>query len=338
MTDFAKHLENYFIKYLIGECGLSKHTIRAYRDSFTLLLTFMKQVKHIDADKLELKHLNRDVVLDFLLWLEREHDNGISTRNQRYAAIRSFCKYLQYEEPTRIAEWQNIRSIKLKKTRDKTIDYMSIDGVKLILNQIPINTRDSRRDLAMLALLYDSGARVQELIDLTPSCIRFETPYHVRLTGKGNKQRLVPLQKEQVKLLEQYIEDYGLNIPEKEMNPLFFNRIGEKLTGAGVTYILKKYADAARLTDRNLIPDIISPHNLRHSKAMHLLQAGINLVYIRDFLGHRSIQTTEIYARADSKQKREALESVYIDVIPQKNNKRSWEKNRTLKDFLKSLV
>jgi len=337
MTDFAKHLESYFLKYLIGEYGVSKHTIRAYRDSFSLLLTFMKQVKNIDADKLELKHLNRDVVLDFLLWLEREHKNGITTRNQRYAAIRSFCKYLQYEEPTRIAEWQNIRSIKMKKSIDKTIDYITIEGIKLLLNQIPVNTRNSRRDLAMLALLYDSGARVQELIDLTPSCIRFETPHHVRLTGKGNKQRLVPLQKEQIKLLEQYIEDYGLNSPEKELNPLFFNRTGEKLTGAGVTYILNKYVNAARLTDRNLIPDIISPHSLRHSKAMHLLQAGINLVYIRDFLGHRSIQTTEIYARADSKQKREALESVYIDVIPQKSTERSWEKNRTLKDFLKSL-
>ena len=337
MTDFAKHLQNFFTKHLIGEYGLSKHTIRAYRDSFTLLLTFMNEVMHIDADKLELKHLNRDIVLDFLLWLEREHNNGIPTRNQRYAAIRSFCKYLQYEEPTRIGEWQNIRSIKLKKSIEKMVEYISIEGIKLLLEQIPVNSRDSRRDLAMLALLYDSGARVQELIDLTPSCIRFEIPYHVRLTGKGNKQRLVPLQKEQIILLEQYIEDYGLNIPEKELNPLFFNRVGEKLTGAGVTYILKKYANAAKLANRDLIPDVISPHSIRHSKAMHLLQAGINLVYIRDFLGHRSIQTTEIYARADSKQKRDALESVYVDVIPQKNKERSWEKNRTLKDFLKSL-
>ena len=337
MTDFAKYLENFFIKYLIGECGLSKHTIRAYRDSFTLLLTFMKQVKHINADKLELKHLNRDIILDFLLWLEHEHNNGISTRNQRYAAIRSFFKYLQYEEPTRIKEWQNIRSIKLKKSIIKTVDYLSIDGIRLLLEQIPVNTRSSRRDLAMLALLYDSGARVQELTDLTPSCIRFETPYNVRLTGKGNKQRIVPLQKEQIKLLEQYMKDYGLDTPEREMRPLFSNRIGEKLTGAGITYILKKYANAARLSNKDLIPDTLSPHSFRHSKAIHLLQSGINLIYIRDFLGHKSIQTTEIYARVDSKQKREALESVYTDVIPEKNKERSWEKNRTLKDFLKSL-
>ncbi|VDR35164.1 Tyrosine recombinase XerD [Alistipes sp. cv1] len=337
MTDFAKHLENFFIKYLIGECGSSKHTIRAYRDSFTLLLTFMKQRKQISADKLELKHLNREVVLDFLLWLEQEYNNSIATRNQRYAAIRSFCKYLQYEEPMRIGEWQSIRSIKLKKSINKTIDYLSIDAVKLLLSQISDNNRNSRRDLAMLALLYDSGARVQELVDLTPSCIRFDVPYNIRLTGKGNKQRIVPLQKEQVKLLEQYIEDYNLNRPEKASCPLFFNRVGDKLTSAGVTYILKKYALAARLTNPNLFPCIISPHSLRHSKAMHLLQSGLNLVYIRDFLGHKSIQTTEIYARADSKQKREALENVYIDVIPEKNDIRSWEKNQGLKEFLKNL-
>ena len=337
MTDFAKYLENFFIKYLIGECGSSKHTIRAYRDSFTLLLMFMKQEKRINADKLELKHFNKEVILDFLLWLEQEHNNSISTRNQRYAAIRSFCKYLQYEDPTRIKEWQTIRSIKLKKSINKTIDYISIDGIKLLLNQIPINARDSRRDLAMLALLYDSGARVQELIDLTPSCIRREVPFHVLLTGKGHKQRIVPLQKEQIILLEQYINDYGLNRPERELCPLFFNRVGEKLTTAGVTYVLKKYADSARLVNPDLIPITTSPHCLRHSKAMHLLQSGVNLVYIRDFLGHKSIQTTEIYARADSKQKREALESVYVDVIPEKNKERSWEKNHTLRDFLKNL-
>lgn len=337
MTDFAKHLENFFIKYLIGECGVSKHTIRAYRDSFSLLLIFVKQIKHIDADKLELKHLKKDVILDFLLWLEKEYSNSISTRNQRYAAIRSFFKYLQYEEPTRIGEWQNIRSIKLKKTISKTIEYLSIDAVKLLLDQIPVGTRSSRRDLAMLALLYDSGARVQELIDLTPSCIRFETPYHVRLTGKGNKQRIVPLQKEQIKLLENYIKDYGLNRPERELCPLFFNRTGEKLTGAGVTYILKKYVSSVKMANPDLIPGTISPHSIRHSKAMHLLQSGINLIYIRDFLGHKSIQTTEIYARADSKQKRDALESVYLDIIPQKNKVGSWEKNPNLRNFLKSL-
>jgi site-specific recombinase XerD len=338
MTDFGKHLEKFFIKYLIGEYGASQHTIRAYRDSFGMLLAFMKEVKSISADALQLKHINRDIILDFLLWLETKHNNNISTRNQRYAAIRSFCKFLQYEEPTRISEWQNIRSIRLKRSITKTINYLSIDAIKLLLEQIPINNYNSRRNLAMIALLYDSGARVQELIDLSPSSLRLEKPYTIRLLGKGNKERFVILQEEQVQLLKQYILDYGLNRREKEMGPLFFNRVGEKLTAAGVTYILKKYANQARLINKEIIPSVISPHILRHSKAMHLLQAGIDLITIRDFLGHSSIQTTEIYARADSKQKREALEAVYVDVLPQNNyNERSWEKNSGLKEFLKGL-
>lgn len=337
MTDFAKHLENFFIKYLIGECNSSKHTIRAYRDAFTLLLIFMKDEKNINADNLQLKHLNRNVILDFLQWLEYKHKNEISTRNQRYAAIRSFCKYLQYEEPMRISEWQNIRSIKLKKNISGSFSYLSIDAIKLLLDQVPLNSSGSRRDLALLALLYDSGARVQEIADLTPDSIRFDNPNTIRLVGKGNKQRIVPLQKEQTDLLKNYIQDFGLNKFGKEKSPLFSNRIGEKLTTAGITYVLKKYAVAARLQNADLIPSKISPHTIRHSKAMHLLQGGVNLVYIRDFLGHKSIQTTEIYARADSKQKREALESVYVNVLPESNTERSWEKNPKLKDFLKSL-
>ncbi|WP_123862145.1 tyrosine-type recombinase/integrase [Chryseobacterium artocarpi] len=215
--------------------------------------------------------------------------------------------------------------------------YLSTDGIKLLLKQIPNKSRESIRDLAMLTLLYDTGCRVQELIDLKPSCIRFEYPCHIRVTSKGNKQRDIPLKKEQLEFLQQYIDEYNLNRAEFQKKELFFNRARGKLTTAGVTYILKKYADEARKENGSLIPKQISPHIIRHSKAMHLLQGGVNLVYIRDFLGHVSIQTTEIYARADSKQKREALESVYEDVVPEKGKKGSWENNDGLKDFLKSL-
>ncbi|SHL58542.1 tyrosine-type recombinase/integrase [Chryseobacterium polytrichastri] len=337
MTDFAKYLEKFFHKYLISDYGASKHTIRAYRDSFSLLLSFMNKVKSIDADKIELKHINKDIILDFLSWLEYEHNNNLATRNQRCAAIRSFFKFLMYEEPTRIGEWQNIRSIRLKKTIIKTVSYLSLDGIKLLLEQIPNNNRCSMRDLAMLALLYDSGARVQELIDLSPSNIRFEEPYKILLRGKGNKERLVPLQIEQIRFLKQYIIDYGLGKREKENTPLFFNRVGERLTSAGVTYILKKYANAARFVNPEIIPQVISPHTLRHSKAMHLAEAGLSLFWIRDFLGHSSIQTTDRYTRTNSKQMRKALEAVYEDVLPQVNNEGSWGKNSALKEFLKGL-
>jgi site-specific recombinase XerD len=214
---------------------------------------------------------------------------------------------------------------------------LSIDGIKLLLKQVPTETRQGRRDLALLALLYDSGARAQELADLTLACLRFESPCTIRILGKGKKQRIVPLQKEEVDLLKNYIYDFKLDTVEKHMRPLFFSRVGDKLTTAGISYIVKKYANAARIINSDVIPDVVSPHILRHSKAMHLLQSGVNIIYIRDFLGHKSIQTTEVYARADSKQKREALESVYINILPQQTGEGAWEKNSTLKNFLKNL-
>jgi site-specific recombinase XerD len=218
------------------------------------------------------------------------------------------------------------------------VNYLSVDGIRFLLQQIPADTKTGRRNLALIALLYDSGARVQELIDLTPSSLKPDKPYCLTLFGKGSKKRIVPLQEEQVRLLLLYMEENNLDMPEYSRRPLFANNRGGKLTNSGVTYILNMYAHNARMLKPELIPDKISPHTLRHSKAMHLLQAGVNLVYIRDILGHVSIQTTEIYARTDSKLKREALEAAYIDVIPNFPSKGSWEKDAQLKTWLKSLV
>ena len=184
--------------------------------------------------------------------------------------------------------------------------------------------------------MYDSGARVQEIINLSPSSLRMDKPSCITLYGKGNKMRVVPLQNEQVALLQVYMKENSLDGPANNLCPLFANKRGGRLTNAGITYILNMYADVARKLKPELIPRI-SPHTLRHSKAMHLLQAGVNLVYIRDMLGHVSIQTTEIYARADSKQKREALEAAYINVIPNLGDEGSWEKDSQLKTWLKNL-
>lgn len=234
-----------------------------------------------------------------------------------------------------MSQWQSVRSIRLKRAGKSSVSYLTIDGIKCLLEQIPAETRNGRRDLALLSLLYDSGARVQELVDLTPSSLRLYKPYIVELSGKGMKKRIVPLQEKQTELLRAYIKEFGLDQPSMNMHPLFFNSWGEKLTGAGVTYILLKYARIAKIVKPELIPEKISPHVLRHSKAMHLLQGGVNLVYIRDILGHVSIQTTEIYARADSKLKQEALKNAYADVI---DKEPSWVKDPKLKVFLKNLA
>ena len=246
--------------------------------------------------------------------------------------------YLQYEEIHHLDEWQRILSIKAMKDEKKSINYLTAEGVKLLLDQPDITTRNGRRNLSLLALMYDTGARVQEIIDLTPESIKTESkPYTIRLFGKGRKSRVVPLMEEQLVILKRYMDENHLYENYKLKHPLFFNSRNEKLTRPGVTYILKTYAGMAKQVNPVLVPDNISCHTLRHSKAMHLLQAGVNLVYIRDLLGHVSTQTTEIYARADHKQKREALEKAYTNLIPEKAKKCEWEQNQNLLNWLKSL-
>jgi site-specific recombinase XerD len=224
------------------------------------------------------------------------------------------------------------------KDEKKSINYLTTEGIKLLLEQPDIATRNGYRNLALLALMYDTGARVQEMIDLTPESLNIESkPFTIRLYGKGRKTRVVPLMEEQIVILKQYMKENHLFDNHKQKHPLFFNSRREKLSRAGITYIFKTYADMARQVNRELMPSIISCHSLRHSRAMHLLQSGVNLVYLRDLLGHTSIQTTDIYARADSKQKREALEKTYVDLVPEKSMNRQWERNQGLLDWLKSL-
>jgi len=279
-NNFAGYITSFFLEYLSAERGVSQHTIRSYSNTFTLLLTYMDEEKHIKADKLTLDHLTRKSVLNFLDWLQNCRNSGNTTRNQRLAALHAFFKYMQYEDVQHLAQWQDILSIKIKKAERRSVNYLTVEGIKLVLEQISTNTKLGRRDLALISFLYDSGARVQELIDLTPASLNLNKPYYVTLFGKGSKKRIVPLQDQQVALLKNYMEENKLNKDSCNQRPLFANNRGEKLTNAGITYILNQYVNNARKIDPELIPDKISPHCLRHSKAMHLLQAGVNLVYI----------------------------------------------------------
>jgi site-specific recombinase XerD len=335
-TDFAKSLSKFLSEYLPHERNMSPNTILSYRDAFVQFISYMRDEQKIRIEKLTLDRMTKEVVLDFLIWVQKERNCGIATRNYRLAAIHSFISYLQYEDIVRLDQWQKILSIKAMKSEKKSINYLTVDAIKLLLQQPDITTAKGRRNLALLALMYDTGARVQEMIDLTPESIYIaSTPYTIRLLGKGQKYRIVPLMEEQVVLLKWYMEENKLWEEHRLKHPLFFNNRGEKLTRAGVAFILKTYIEMARVRNPDLIPESVSCHSLRHSKAMHLLQAGVNLVYIRDILGHVSIQTTDIYARADSKQKREALEKAYINLVPESDKNPLWEKNQDLLEWLK---
>jgi site-specific recombinase XerD len=208
--------------------------------------------------------MTKKMILNFLDWLQNNRKCGDATRNQRLAALHAFSRYMQYVDVQYLEQWQDILSIRIKKAEKRSVNYLTADGIKLILGQIPANNRAGRRDLALLALLYDSGARVQELINLTPASQNLNRPCHVTLFGKGNKRRIVPLQDQQVTLLQIYIAENGLDNPACNQRPLFANSRGENLTNAGVTYILNRYANNARKLEPELIPDKISPHSLRY--------------------------------------------------------------------------
>jgi integrase/recombinase XerD len=210
-------------------------------------------------------------------------------------AIHSFFRYIQYEYPDFLLEWQKILAIPVKKGERGTLNYMSLEGIQLLLKMPDQSTKSGRRDLALMSLMYDTAARVQEIADLTPAMVHLSKPSTIRLIGKGKKARIVPLMDKQVDILKRYMTENNLNEPYANQYPLFFNSRKEKLTRAGIGYILDKYVKMARNKNASLIPPKFSCHCLRHSKSMHMLQSGVNLVYIRDMLGHVSVQATEIY-------------------------------------------
>jgi len=333
-TNFAKYLTQFMVNYLVGERGYSRHTVSAYRDSVILFLLYMRQVHGFEAERIDFKDITRDRVIEFLDRLESERGCSVSTRNTRLAALHSFFKFLTYKYPDNIKEWQGILSIKVKKSPAPTVVYLTPDGIKLLLAQPHTSKKKGRRDQVLMSLMFECAGRVQEIADLVPSRINFGEPMLLRLNGKGNKMRLVPLCQQVAILLKSYMQENGLLQNKATDYPLFDNGRGDKLTRMGITAIIKKYAKRARVTDPALIPIGVSPHSLRHSKAMLLQQNEVNIIAIRDFLGHASVTTTEIYARIDNRLKREALEKTSL--VPE-SSEPTWQSNKGLLDWLESL-
>ena len=334
-TDFARYLTQFLSTYLPGQVGSKRNTQLAYRDSFSLFLRYCRDQENLSPEKLTIAKVDRELILRFLQWLEDERNCKAATRNQRLAAIHSFFSFLMVEEPQYMQQSQKILAIPMKKTDKPPLMYLPLDSIRGLLEQPDRTTIQGKRDAVLLSLLYDTGARVQELVDLKVCDIALNDTVTIILTGKGGKSRIVPVMKPTGELLKQYMEGSGLTSPVYGHNPLFTNRGNKPLTRAGVTYILKKYAAQAQAMGVIDISAEITPHWLRHSKAMHLLQSGVNLVYIRDLLGHSDISTTEIYARADEKMKRKALMEAYSS--PASDELPTWKKDKDLLDWLKSL-
>lgn len=332
-TNFSIHLTHFLTHYLAEKRNLSPNTIKAYRDVFLLLLRFCRDVKGIVIEKLESEQINVKLIEVFLNYLEKDRHCTPRTLNQRLTTLHAFFRYIQVEEPEHLFQCQQVLAIPLRKFTRFEVNYLSKEHLTALLAQPNIEKQNGRRDAVLLSVLYDTGARVQELIDLTVGDVRLESPAQVRILGKGRKIRVIPLMDNTVNLLRDYLHENNLMLPEKFDYSLFQNNHGNKLTRVGVNYILQKYATMVQKKHPHF-KQKISPHTLRHTKGMHLLQGGISLDIIRDFLGHVDIQTTDIYARANLEMKRAALEKVSTAPTPKIP---SWKENKSLLKWLQSL-
>lgn len=311
-TDFAVALQRFFREHLAHQRESSTNTIRSYRDTFKLFLKYASEYKSIPVHKMTLDNFTTKEIGEFRKYLVNTRKNSTSTRNQRMAAIFSFVGYLQQEHPDRIAQWQRIQSMPVQRGESKPVKYLTQKELGALMSAIPTDSPKGIRDRAIFVLLYDSGARVQEVVDLTARDLRLDTLAQATLTGKGKRTRIVPLMPTTVMILNEYLKKFKSNKDNTEDSPLFRNRRGEKLTRYGIAYLLKTYGDRARKQCKTITKEL-SPHVLRHSKAMHLLEAGVSEVVIQHILGHAHLKSTGVYAKANTEMTREALKKVNKD-------------------------
>jgi len=335
-TDFARHVAGFLSCYLPGQRNVSSNTIASYRDAVKLFLLFCQTERKMKPDDIRIADIGPDLLASYLGWLEQKRRCGVATRNQRLAAFKSFFHYVAAVDPEQLFACQRILGVPMKKSAQHPMSFFSPEGLHRLLSQPDTATHKGRRDHALLVLLYDCAARVQEMCDLRVRDVRLEQPATVMLHGKGRKSRIVPISEKTASIMRAYLEERGWTRSSGALDfPLFMNSRKTKLTRAGVAHILRRYVTVMALSDSREVPEHVSPHCLRHSKAVHLLRSGVPLIYIRDFLGHVSVTTTEIYAKVDAEQKRKALEGAYH--VPSQEPVPEWRNDKGLMSWLSEL-
>lgn len=318
MNDFPHHLSRFFSSFLREQKGVSANTIQSYADAFLLMFQYYSSLGTPEKE-ISFSLLTKRNIEGFLVWLESERKNKAATRNQRLAAIHSFCRYVIYKDPQHYEACTELLAIPMKKIESEPINCLTLEEVKQLLSMPDSSTQKGLRDLAVLTLLYNSGCRVEEFIKIKIGDIDFSA-MTVSIVGKGRKHRTIPVNKPTVNIIKKYMNSLSISMAETE-RLLFFNSRKEMLTRPGVTYIIQKYVDRCRTLNPHFSLDPITPHVFRHSISTHFLEQGVPLIYIRDFLGHESVQTTERYSRTNAAMLKNAItqnaESIRIDPKPQ---------------------
>jgi len=326
-------IRRFLDEYLLSVRNMSLNTRRSYRDTFRLLVMHVAAVKHTDVDRLAVSDISAPTVLDFLSQIETTRSCSTRTRNQRLSAITTFAKFVSACSPEHIEWCREIRSIPTKKGPKRMITYLEKDEMDGLINTPRKNTPQGLRDHVLLLFLYNTGARADEAASLTVEDVSLprsssETPF-VTIMGKGRKSRRCPLWRTTAKLLEDTVR--GRSSDE----PLFLNCRGRAITRFGIYEMVERHAKALAKTLPSISKKRPSPHTIRHTTATHLLQAGVDINTIRAWLGHVSINTTNIYVEIDMATKTKAIEKC----MPRKlaGNHRHWRSDRKLMDYLCSL-
>lgn len=332
-TQLAVTLRAFFAQHLPQTRGLSPRTLLSYRDTFVLLLRFLADRHGCAVVDLELQHLRAEDVLAFLDHLEKERKNSVATRNARLAAVHSFSRFLATRDPVQITEAQRLLAVPTKRGPTRPIDYLEGEEIGAMLEAVTLDGRESIRDRALLLTLFNTGARVQELLDIREDDLQMNRPTFVRLRGKGRKERLCPLWPETVAALQALLKSRT----RPQAGPVFRNHRGEPMTRFGVRYLLRCYARKAQAAVPTIGTKRIHPHTYRHSAAVHLLRAGVDLVTISHWLGHASIETTNRYAAIDLETKRKALERAGPVAGAAGSSTAAWRKDASLLEWLEAL-
>jgi integrase/recombinase XerD len=330
----ARALQMFFTDYLPRLRGLSPHTLHSYRDTLVLLLRFLASHKGTELARLDLSDIQPDDVVDFLCHLERTRNNKTSTRNVRLAAIHAFFYHVASQFPDRLDQAQRILSIPFKRAETQPVDYLEYEEIRAVLESVDRAMPKGQRDYALLATMFNTGARVQEIIDLRVSDCQLIKPFQVRLSGKGRKVRICPLWPQTADILRELCADR--NLPQQSSAPLFLNQRGKPLTRFGVRYILTRQCERAQATCPSLSSKRLHPHSMRHSTAIYLLKSGVDLVTISQWLGHASINTTNRYATIDLEMKRQAIAKAEPP-FEHPQMPAAWRKDSSILTWLESL-
>jgi site-specific recombinase XerD len=326
-------LEAFFRSYLVQARGASEHTIRAYRDTLRLLFKFLAERRGGQVADLTLDDLHVDAVLAFLSHLEGARANSIASRNIRLAAIRSFFRHLLEHDLSRAGQYQRVLSLPNKRAPVGAAQYLEPQDVKQLLAQPDRSTVAGCRDHALMLFLYNTGARISEALGVRVDHLSLTSPRQVRLFGKGSKERFCPLWRETAEA----VGELPAVREGRTGDRVFCNRAGKGLTRDGVAYLLRKYTTMAARKAPGLRRRRITPHVLRHSCAVALLQAGVDITVIRDYLGHASIATTSRYVATNLKMKRDALEQFWSQSGLAPTRARPWAPQPDVLAFLASV-